>query len=223
MQRSATVFLVWFSAFALASAADFWTVKPYTAWTEKEARTVMEDSPWAALVSAALPPAGPVPTVDAVGGRGGGGGGGRGDDFGAGPRRVRVTISWRSSLAVKQALTRAQMGSGSTPPPEAEAFLSREELFYVVGLEGIPPQYVRPGSGTTVESFLRRNGKPPIPAQQAGAQPGRGPAMLLIAFPRTDAITLEDGEVEFTAKWGVFEVKKKFKLKDMVFEGKLAL
>ena len=187
MQRSATVFLVWFSAFAMASAADFWTVKPYTAWTEKEARTVMEDSPWAALVSAALPPAGPVPTVDAVGGRGGGGGGGRGDDFGAGPRRVRVTISWRSSLAIKQAITRAQMGSGSTPPPEAEAFLSREELFYVVGLEGIPSQYARPGSGTTVESFLRRTASHPSrrsrPARSRDADPPRCSSRFPVPMP----------------------------------------
>jgi len=34
---------------------------------------------------------------------------------------------------------------------------------------------------------------------------------------------LEDGEVEFTAKFGVFEMSKKFKLKGMLFGGRLAL
>ena len=222
MRRRWAVLLVWLAACGVVAASDFWTVKPYTAWTEKEARTVMEDSPWAVLVSAPLPPAGPVPTADATSGRGGGGGG-RGDDFGPGVRRVRVTISWRSALPIKQAITRAQMGTTETPSAEALAFLERQEQFYVVGLAGLPPQYASPGAGTTVEAFLRRNGKSPIPAQQAGAQPGRGPATLLIAFSRTDPIVLEDGEVEFTAKFGAFEVKRKFKLKDMVFGGQLAL
>jgi hypothetical protein len=42
-------------------------------------------------------------------------------------------------------------------------------------------------------------------------------------FPRSEAITLEDKEVEFETKLGPMEIKRKFKLQDMVFGGKLEL
>ena len=205
------------------AAAGFWTVRPFTEWTEKEARSIIEGSPWAAIVSVALPPAGPVPSGDMpAGGRGGGGRGGD-DSFGPGPRRVRVNISWRSALPVKQALVRTQLKPGGVPSPDNLAFLAQAEQYYVIAVQGLPPQYVRPGDGAIVESFLRRSGKPPIAAQQAGSQASAGGATLLIGFPRTDAITVEDGDVEFLAKFDGLEVKRKFKLKDMLFGGTLAL
>ena len=42
-------------------------------------------------------------------------------------------------------------------------------------------------------------------------------------FPKTDAITLDDRDVEFVTKLSGIDVKKKFKLKDMVFDDQLAL
>jgi len=207
---------------ATIAAADFWTIRPFTEWTDKEARSIFEGSPWAALVSVPLPPAGPVPSGDvAAGGRGGGRGGD--DSFGPGPRRVRITISWRSALPVKQAIVRTQLKAGGAPTADQQTFLAQAEQYYVIAIQGVPPQYVRPGNGATVESFLRRNGKTPIAAEQASSQPSAGGATLLIGFPRTDGITLEDGEVEFVAKFDGLEVKRKFKLKDMLFDGTLAL
>ena len=47
--------------------------------------------------------------------------------------------------------------------------------------------------------------------------------MVVFVFPKTDAIALDDQEVEFITKLGETEVKKKFKLKDLVFAGQLAL
>jgi hypothetical protein len=42
-------------------------------------------------------------------------------------------------------------------------------------------------------------------------------------FPKTVAIDMDDKEVEFSTKLGQTIVKTKFKLKDMVFNGKLDL
>jgi hypothetical protein len=42
-------------------------------------------------------------------------------------------------------------------------------------------------------------------------------------FPKTAPITLEDKEVEFITKVGQSQIKKKFKLTDMVFGDQLAL
>jgi hypothetical protein len=213
---------VWLVAAAAVTAADFWETKPFLEWSDKEVEKVMGDSPWAALVSVPLPPSAPQPSGDIGGGAGGGGrGGGGGDSFGPGPRRVRVTISWRSALPVKQALVRGQSGQRSTVSPEAQKMLDQDEPFYVVALHGLPPQYTR---GKTIESFLRRSGKPPIPAQQAGTQQTRGGgAILLIGFPKTDAVTLDDGDVELDVKLEGIRIKKKFKLKEMVFAGRLEL
>jgi len=53
--------------------------------------------------------------------------------------------------------------------------------------------------------------------------PGGQRGVLIFHFPKDHPIELEDKEVEFCMRRGPMEVKKKFKLKDMVYEGKLAL
>jgi hypothetical protein len=211
---------LWLLAASGLSASDFWTEKPFLQWSDKDAEKMISGSPWAVVSSVALPPTLPSPSGDVGGGRGGG----RGDDsFGPGARRIRLTISWRSALPVKQALVRTQVGQGGTPTADQSTFLSQSEQFYVIGIVGLPPQYVRPGASTTVEAFLRRKDKADIPVQQAGSQPGAGgSSTLLLGFPRGD-ITPEDVEVELVAKFDRLEVKRKFKLAEMMFEGKLAL
>ena len=52
----------------------------------------------------------------------------------------------------------------------------------------------------------------------------RGGVIMLLRFPKTDPITLADEHVEFEAKIGELQpIKKKFKLKDLVYAGSLAL
>ena len=89
--------------------------------------------------------------------------------------------------------------------------------------EALPPQYSQQGPASTIDGFLHRDGKPDIPAARGASQPARGGAILFVGFPRTDPITLADGDVEFEVKVGSLGVKKKFKLKDMVFHGRLEL
>jgi len=205
-------------------AAEFWETKPFRDWSEKEARKVLEDSPWAALIAVPLPNRGPVPTPDSAGGgRGGGGRGGGAEGFGPAPVRVRLTISWRSALPLKQATARQQAANGGTIAPDMEAALAREDELYVVAIQGLPPQYTQSGPTSTIDAFLHRNGKPDIPAARGASQPARGGAILFVGFPRTDPITLADGDVEFDLKIGAFGIRKKFKLKDMLFHGRLEL
>jgi hypothetical protein len=74
------------------------------------------------------------------------------------------------------------------------------------------------------ETFLKRGGnKPPIAVSDAGAQQTETGIVVVFAFPKTDAILVDDKDVEFVTKLGQFDVKKKFNLKDMVFKGKLEL
>jgi len=52
-------------------------------------------------------------------------------------------------------------------------------------------------------------------------------ATVYFAFPRTQqgapSISLEDAEVEFALELGSNDIEKKFRLKEMVFDGKLEL
>lgn len=51
-----------------------------------------------------------------------------------------------------------------------------------------------------------------------------GPSMdVLFVFPRSMPFTVDDKEVEFTTKLGTSILKYKFKLKDMVSNGKLEM
>jgi hypothetical protein len=47
---------------------------------------------------------------------------------------------------------------------------------------------------------------------------------MLLRFPKVDPIALADEDVELEAKFGQLQqIKKKFKLKDLVYAGSLAL
>jgi hypothetical protein len=61
-------------------------------------------------------------------------------------------------------------------------------------------------------------GGPPPDTDKSGIT-----AMLVVEFPKTAPITLEDGKVEFSTVIGFYNVEREFKLKDMIFRGELSL
>lgn len=195
-------------------AAEVWETKPFLQWTDREAEKVLADSPWAVTIGVALPP--PLPRES---GAANAQGGGRGDDgFGAAPRRIQMQLAWRSALPLRQALVRSQVGLGGTPSAEQQQFLARE-ADYVISVTGLPFQYAR----GEIEAFLRRKNNAPIPVGEAATQKTAAGPVLLMAFPRADPITVEDGDVELTFKADRFEFKRKFNLKNMVVAGRLEL
>lgn len=279
-----------------AHAAATWQSKPYYTWTDIELKEVLTDSPWADKGTITyFVPAGGAPK-------------------GGTPQAIEdvALVSWVSALPLRQAGVRQQIPVGVAPPKETEDALAQPAGAYVLAMK----VYGGNGSsgyanGTKVmqpETFLLREGKPPIAAiqsegkaldkddkvietpapgpprgaggggapqgglpangpffsmqrgggggggfggggggfgapQAGGANRPRGAASLLVyVFPKTDAITAADKEVDFssklcTAAFGArpgapepsptatcrFNVKKKFKLKDMVYNGALAL
>ena len=48
-------------------------------------------------------------------------------------------------------------------------------------------------------------------------------ALMYFLFPRTDPITIADKNVEFVMKTERLEVKRKFNLKKMIYNGELSL
>jgi hypothetical protein len=143
--------------------------------------------------------------------------------------QLKLTLSWRSALPMKQALVRDQIGAGGAIPAETQELLARGESLYVVTIMGLPTRYARSLDSMKAATFLKRSNKPPIALMDMGVQQApaseKSAAFLVVVFgfPRTAAIALEDKDVEFVTKLGQFDIKKKFNLKDMVFHGQLEL
>ena len=160
---------------------------------------------------------------------------------------MTVTIRWMSALPIKHAVLRQRMGKEAESSPQAKEFLERQETHYVVavimpfrgGGAGFGGRQGRPDEGTQEEvnpeerrkrmadrlkevTALKRKGKEPIRPERI-EPPQQDQNSFLFLFPKKEALTVEDKEVEFVTKVGQFDISRKFKLKDMVYQGQLAL
>lgn len=224
-------------ALALALiAADFWT-KPYADWSEKELQQMINDSPWADRMQVETGQRGVIAKSD------------DGKPPVQGNLTVPITVIWQTALPVKLALYGKQADSN----PQAKQLLDREETQHVLRLVGFPGNVRQAASDIeklTAATVIKIKGKPDMhpaeiqlsapPAPPKGA-PGGGPGGapgggkgfggpggfgggnfdIYMAFPKT--ITLDDKEFEFQTKIGAMNIRKKFKLKDMVYNGKLEM
>ena len=122
---------------------------------------------------------------------------------------------------------KAKYGSEAGTSPEAKKFLDDSPTFYVVMVNGLPGMAVR-GIDKRRDELLKGatlvvHGRDPIVAMDLKAGGNEQKAAAVFVFPKTTPISLDDKEVEFTAKLGLMVVRQKFHLKDMVFNGKLEL
>ena len=104
--------------------------------------------------------------------------------------------------------------------------MSPHNRYQRVGLANVPPQLVMRTKPPEIKSkaFLNVKGRDPIPAVDVLADKGERGANLYLIFSRTEnPITLENNEVEVVVKLGTVDIKRRFRLKDMVFDGKLEL
>jgi hypothetical protein len=227
-------------------AADFWQSKPYTEWSEKDAQKMLTNSPWAKtfVVSVEAPDAtpliggpsgagsrgigedGPPP----LGGDGGGRLGGGGKTIGANQAGLTSVIvaRWQSAMPVKEAFVRLKYGVNS---PEAKQTLDREETSYAIVLSGALEPLLR-GNPEDLKralinaSFLSSKGKGAMKPMDIQISATPKATEVLFLFPRSTAYTLDDKEVEFSTKLGgaaAAAARYTFRLKDMVFNGKLEL
>jgi hypothetical protein len=208
-------------------AADFWQGKPYTEWSDKDVAKMTSSSPWAKEVSIEM--SGAMP-----GGGGGGKGGGKRDggqtgasEAGGGAPSLTLIIRWVSALPVKQALVRMNFKGDAANSADVKKALDAAEPDYVVVVAGLNRALVR-GSADELKATMMAateldiKGKEPIKPKDFRIL-GQGKVDAVFAFPKTNAITEDDKEVEFQCKLGTVSIKQKFRLKDMLFNGKLEL
>lgn len=234
-------------------AADFWEKKKFSEWTEKEVNKMLSNSPWAASVDVRIGMqmdpmgggrsgrgggmGGPPGGGGGFGGEGAelGGGGGRGGGMPGGfegpsaPPAIPVVIRWQTALPVRQALVRARFGSEAATSPEAQQILSAEQQTYIIGVAGLPPVLLRGAEPDKLKTaaMLKIKGRQPLHARDVRFSREQNRFTLFFVFRRTEpdgyAIRLEDNEVEFGLRLGAADIKRKFKLKEMLYEGKLEL
>jgi hypothetical protein len=101
--------------------------------------------------------------------------------------------------------------------------LLEQSPLYVIMLAGVPARSAKTTASASTTSFLRRGKKAPIALAQGGLQEGGATLTMIFGFPRTDPIRLDDKDVEFVTTIGTIEIKKKFTLRDLVFNGQLEL
>jgi hypothetical protein len=235
-------------ALKLVAADQPWKHGDASKWTAQEVERILMDSPWAEMSPVTfgladegppppptleVPQAGmPSPKNAATDGRWDGGVGRVKHN---GPPTLNVDVRWDSALPVRQALARKGAGGDAYSPEQV-----RKD--YIISIFGLVPggRYGpaslnnQSGDGAVdvrnpeemLESLMRyarlypkgKNGIRPIDAKLDNAS-----GTLHLFFPRSEAITLRDKEVTLEVRFGSLSVLKKFKLKDMVFNGQLEL
>ena len=240
-RQSAALFL---SALTLC-AADVWVSKPYTAWSDKDIRKIMTDSPWSRSVNVILdvipdgsvlrgrvgvpPPNGPGPGIAEAGG--GLGVGQSAPPPGApspapvqtGAPRTNLIVRWESATIVRQALVKLQYGDKAGSSQEAQKRLEPDAAYYIIAVGNLPASQRRKALlGMTT---LTANGKDhPIAAKDVVyVEAGGGTIEARFLFPRDFGLTADDKEAEFATMFGKAAVKARFNLKNMGINGKLGL
>ncbi len=240
-----TLLPLFLAAVVCAWAADFWQTKPFTDWNDKDIQRMETNSPWAKAVSVAMGGGGGGNMGKGGRGKGGGGGGGGGGDtesmggggnahgvqeiptVGGGGTAMNLIVSWRTALPIREALAKEKFGKEAATSPDAKKLIEDEQKYYLILVTGLPGRSIR--SGDKVKEMLIKNtslsvkGKDPIAPADVQVGGNEQKALVLFVFPRTTPLTIEDKDVEFSTKLGPMLVKQKFRLKDMLFNGKLEL
>jgi hypothetical protein len=168
---------------------------------------------------------------------GGGGGGmlnGRGSrevgggDAGRGRgSSMTLHVRWQSALPVRKAYVVAMLGHEKVDSEQGKNYVTQQIPYYVVAVSGLPAgMSARLSQENLAElaktATLVRKDRDPVAAESAQAVPGEQGTIAFL-FPKASEITLDDKEVEFVSKVGRFELRRKFKLKEMVIGDKLEL
>ncbi|MFL6451746.1 MAG: hypothetical protein ACJ746_29335 [Bryobacteraceae bacterium] len=133
-----------------------------------------------------------------------------------------LTVVWASATPVRLAILKLR--SGSNPPTETQVTNARKtNEFYVVAVSGLPVPDFDPKS-LSDKAFLTVKGRPEYKAAESSYRKIGTSDVYFFRFRRDGfPITAADKEVEFKVSAGSVEVKRKFSLRDMQYDGNLAL
>ena len=241
------------AAASIAAAASAWQKEAPSQWTSEEVYQILNDSPWSRSVKVVvarganyggqgssgggtwgegMPGGGGMGRGGWGGGGMGGGGMGRGRRGGnpTGDQTTPVNVQWQSALPVRLAETKL---SGGTPDPAA----LKPEDQYVIAVVGLPKSGFAPrnsdsGSGDNIDDEQFADHLKVITVLSFGNQrlnptkvelnQGRD-GRTVFHFEKSEPVTIQEKDAEFRITSDRMEIKKKFALKDMEYQGKLEL
>jgi hypothetical protein len=234
-------------------AADFWQAKPFTEWNDKDVQKMLQSSPWSKPFSVTLAGGGSGSTAGRRAGNGNSGSGNptapmggsagtaeqsglgryKGGDSGAeggpgGVPTINMTVRWQSALPVREAIVKAKYGNEAGTSAEAKKALEEKVDHYILSVGGIPKTALQGDPDEVKKQMLAQatlviRGRDPVkPVDFMTENVGRT-TEVMFAFPKTTPITEDDKEVEFSVRIGDFNVRQKFRLRDMLVNGKLDL
>lgn len=147
---------------------------------------------------------------------------GMASSVGAPEQPAAITIIWASATPIRLAMLKLR--SNSTAPTETQIEnATKPNEYYVVAVSGLPVMEEEP-KGLAKHAYLSLKGKAPEVASESNFRKIGASDVYFFRFKREGfPISASDGQVEFKFAVGAIEVKKRFALHDMEFEGHLAL
>lgn len=235
----------------IALASSSWQKDDPSQWTSEDVYQILNSSPWSKSVKVTVARAsgygnpgsgnggtwggggGQMPGIGMGRGGGMGGGGmGRGRGNGGYPPvdEPTVTVQWESALPVR--LAEAKLDGGKADPATMKSLNE-----YVIAVIGLPKSGFEPSSsGSNPESdaddarfadhlkvlTVLSVGHDRLGPTKVELNQGRD-GRAIFHFEKSEPITLQDKDVEFRITSNRMEIRKKFALKEMQYQGKLQL
>lgn len=242
-----SVGIIVLSSAAILLAGEFWQDKQPSDWTDKDVQRLETKSPWAKEASVSLERG----LMDGVrmgggmpGGMGGGmgrGGRGMGGSRGGtgragqgGASAPKMTVRWDSAAPLRDAAARGTLSE------QAKKVAEWAKEYYVVTITGMTmmrgrgrDQQQSEPDASQAEQMQERlkeetalkltgSGGTIAPERVEVLDAGEGREVVFL-FPRSEAVSMDDKEVDFETAMGPRQIKVKFTLKDMIYHGKLEL
>ncbi|HEU0122130.1 MAG TPA: hypothetical protein VFQ91_16495 [Bryobacteraceae bacterium] len=225
--------------FALAVFGADWNSKPFPDWSPDIALRVLTDSPWAKGLSVNIEwhkrEMKPITYKDVPGSNDRvikdpalGPLGGIGAPKPKLPTSADLLIRFPNSLPMRHAKALYQLNDEKLPAGKLNSLIDQPRAGYIVEIFGVPSEVAHQGTGTiesliTRSAYLRtRGGRTYRPVRvDVGIQPTT--LKILVHFSNEEPLRVSDDEVEFYADLQLFHCKSKFRLKSMVYLGRLEI
>lgn len=193
---------------ALLSPALARTPQPpeFPDWDAKTIDRILTDSPWSRQLTAPF-------------------------EYGSGASvrtEVYLTLRWSSALPVRQAEALDRWGRQGLDHPQARETLEGNAKHSILEIFGLPARMAPQGTRKLEEelaasSILSVKGRHTWRPASVTV-PGHGTHLIVtLRFPKLTGLTAQDGLLDFFAQTGPLRISQKFRLKEMVYRGELAL
>lgn len=141
---------------------------------------------------------------------------------------IFLTIRWASSLPVRQASALLAFGAAGLGEEKAVELLQSNEAEYVVEVAGFPASLVNYITKDLEADLLRSakllvSGRTPVVASSVQVPEHGMHRMAILRFPRLRDLDPGENTIEFRAASGPLHLHQRFKLKEMLYAGRLEL